>query len=98
MHERFSVVLFPGMIRTVTVQANIAISRLLASCVSGSAIWALYLANRLKELPMDVLLIEVMTTIFPRLSNFEARREKALLCADVRRGIFVLSVIICSQW
>jgi peptidoglycan biosynthesis protein MviN/MurJ (putative lipid II flippase) len=35
-----------------------------------------------------------MTVIFPRLSDFETRREKALLRAEFGRGIFVLSVII----
>lgn len=92
--EDFQRLFLPGVIGAATVQVNIAISRLLAYFVSGSAVSVLYLANRLTELPIGVLVIAVMTVIFPRLSSFEARGEKALLRAEFERGIFVLSVII----
>ncbi|MDR0417820.1 MAG: murein biosynthesis integral membrane protein MurJ [Puniceicoccales bacterium] len=90
----FQRLFFPGVIGAATVQVNVAISRLLAYFVSDSAVSVLYLANRLTELPIGVLVIAVMTVIFPRLSNFEARGEKVLLRMEFERGIFVLSVII----
>jgi putative peptidoglycan lipid II flippase len=92
--DDFQRLFFPGIIGAATVQVNIAISRLLAYFVSGSAVSVLYLANRLTELPMGVLVVAVMTVIFPRLSNFEARGEKALLRAEFGRGIFVILVVV----
>jgi putative peptidoglycan lipid II flippase len=90
----FQRLFFPGVIGAATVQVNIAISRLLAYFVSGSAVSVLYLANRLTELPMGILVIAVMTVIFPRLSHFEARGEKALLRAEFGRGIFIILVVV----
>ncbi|MDR2372015.1 MAG: murein biosynthesis integral membrane protein MurJ [Puniceicoccales bacterium] len=92
--NEFQRLFFPGVIGAATVQINIAVSRLLAYFVSSSAVSVLYLANRLTELPMGILVIAVMTVIFPRLSNFEARGEKALLRVEFGRGIFMILVII----
>ncbi|MDR1906675.1 MAG: murein biosynthesis integral membrane protein MurJ [Puniceicoccales bacterium] len=90
----FQRLFFSGVIGAATIQINIAVSRLLAYFVSSSAVSVLYLANRLVELPMGTLVIAVMTVIFPRLSNFEARGEKMLLKAEFGRGIFMILVII----
>jgi putative peptidoglycan lipid II flippase len=85
---------FPGVIGAAAMQINIAISRILAHRVSDRAVSVLYLANRLTELPMGVLVIAIMTVIFPRLSDFESRGEKALLKEEYGRGIFMILVII----
>jgi putative peptidoglycan lipid II flippase len=92
--SEFQRLFFPGVIGAAAVQINIAVSRLLAYFVSGSAVSVLYLANRLVELPMGILVIAVMTVIFPRLSNLEVRKEKALLRVEFGRGIFMILVII----
>ncbi|MDR1591213.1 MAG: hypothetical protein LBR92_04455, partial [Puniceicoccales bacterium] len=65
----FQRLFFPGVIGAATVQVNIAVSRVLAYFVSSSAVSVLYLANRLMELPMGILVIAVMTVVFPRLSS-----------------------------
>jgi putative peptidoglycan lipid II flippase len=72
----------------------VAVSRALAYAVSDRAVSVLYLANRLVELPLGLFVTAVSTVIFPRLSQLEAKREKASLREEFQRGMFWIWVII----
>lgn len=84
----------PGAVGASTAPLNTAISRSLAYTVSGSAVSALYLANRLVELPLGMFVIAITTVIFPRLSVYEAKGDQVSVAGSFHQGIFLILLII----
>lgn len=65
----------PGVAGAAIMQVNILVSRLLAFTLNTEATAALYLANRLVELPLGLFTVAVATVIFPQLSLLVAAKD-----------------------
>lgn len=93
-HLREVAVLFlPGVAGAAIFQINLLVSRLLAFGLEPSAVAALYLANRLVELPLGVFTIAVATVVFPNLSLLAAANDRPALGLAYRQGLRLILAI-----
>ena len=69
-------IFLPAVAGAAVMQVNVLVSRMLAFGLNDTGVTALYLANRLVELPLGVFAIAVATVIFPNLALLAAAGDK----------------------
>ncbi len=83
----------PGVAGAAIMQINILVSRVLAFSLNTEATAALYLANRLVELPLGLFTIAIATVIFPQLSLLAAAKDEKGLCGTYGQGLRMILAI-----
>ncbi|MDR2735459.1 MAG: murein biosynthesis integral membrane protein MurJ [Puniceicoccales bacterium] len=92
--HRLKQLFIPGFVGASIMQVNIAVSRWLAFGLSNSAMSILYLANRLMELPLGVFVVAITTVMFPNMSKFASKNDRARLSAAFQRGANMIIAIV----
>lgn len=93
-HLREVAILFlPGVAGAAIFQVNLLVTRMLAFGLEPSAVAALYLANRLVELPLGVFTIAVATVVFPNLAMLAAADDRPGLGTTYRQGLRLILAI-----
>ncbi|MBC2594760.1 murein biosynthesis integral membrane protein MurJ [Ruficoccus amylovorans] len=88
-------IFLPAVAGAAVMQVNVLVSRLLAFGLNDTGVTALYLANRLVELPLGVFAIAVATVIFPNLSLLAAAGDKAGIVRLYGEGLrLILAVTV----
>lgn len=88
-----AVLFLPGVAGAAIFQINLLVTRLLAFGLEPSAVAALYLANRLVELPLGVFTIAVATVVFPNLALLAAANDRPALGFAFRQGLRLILAI-----
>lgn len=83
----------PGLWGTAIYQINLLVAQMLAMAINDSAAAALFLANRLMELPIGVFAIAVATVIYPLIARHAARGDRVAMGEDYRRGVRLIAAI-----
>ena len=83
----------PGLWGVAIYQINLFVAQLLALSIDDSAASALFLANRLMELPIGVFAIAISTVVFPLIARHAAERNYAAMGDDYRQGVRLILMI-----
>ncbi len=83
----------PAVAGAAVMQVNVLVSRLLAFGLNDTGVTALYLANRLVELPLGVFAIAVATVIFPNLALLAAAGDKRGIARIYGEGLRLILAI-----
>ena len=86
-------IFLPAVVGAAVIQVNILVSRILAIGLNATGVSALYLANRLVELPLGVFAIAVTTVVFPQLSRLAASPERKGLANTYAQGLRLILAI-----
>jgi putative peptidoglycan lipid II flippase len=92
LHE-LNRIFLPAVAGAAVMQVNVLVSRLLAFGLNDTGVSALYLANRLVELPLGVFAIAVATVIFPNLALLAAAGDKAGIVRLYGEGLRLILAI-----
>lgn len=84
----------PGVLAAAIFQINLLVTRLLAFGLESAAVAALYLANRLVELPLGVFTIAVATVVFPNMALLAAANDRAALGSAYLQGLRLILAIV----
>ena len=91
LHQLF----LPGVAGAAILQVNVLVSRLLGMGLNEYAVAALYLSNRLVELPLGLFTIAIATVLFPKLATLMATGNHQGMVNAYSQGmrlIFALTV------
>lgn len=83
----------PGLWGTAIYQVNLFVAQMLAMSLNDSAAAALFLANRIMELPIGVFAIAVATVVYPLIAQHAARGDKVAMGDDYHRGVRLILAI-----
>jgi len=83
----------PGLWGTAIYQVNLFVAQMLAMSLNDAAAAALFLANRIMELPIGVFALAVATVVYPLIAQHAARGDRAAMGADYHRGIRMILAI-----
>ncbi len=86
-------IFIPAVAGAAIIQVNILVSRILAFGINETGVSALYLANRLVELPLGVFAIAVTTVVFPQLSRLAAAPGRQGLAQTYGEGLRLILAI-----
>ncbi|MGE9294371.1 MAG: murein biosynthesis integral membrane protein MurJ [Puniceicoccales bacterium] len=86
-------IFLPAVAGAAVMQVNVLVSRLLAFGLNETGVTALYLANRLVELPLGVFAIAVATVIFPNLALMAATDDKPGIARLYGEGLRLILAI-----
>lgn len=86
-------IFLPAVAGAAIIQINILVSRILAFGLNETGVTALYLANRLVELPLGVFAIAVATVAFPNLSLLASSNDHAGLSRVYGEGVRLILAI-----
>lgn len=83
----------PGLWGVAVYQFNLLVAQLLAMWIDDHAAAALFLSNRLMELPIGVFAIAISTVVFPAIARHAAAGDLAAMGEDYRQGIRLILLV-----
>ncbi|MBE3596714.1 MAG: murein biosynthesis integral membrane protein MurJ [Hydrogenibacillus sp.] len=84
----------PVMIGTVAAQLNIVVDRMLASGLSEGSISALNYSNKVMQLAYGIIVVSMLSVLYPRLSEQAAQTDWRRLRETIARSFTALMLIL----
>ena len=92
--RQMALLILPILISTGAAQLNIVVDRMLASGLETGSIAALNYAQKLYGLPTGLLILPIVTALYPSFVQFTASDEMPRFLRGVRQGINVINLAL----